>query len=83
MNKIQSKVYRRRKFITTVAKLAGTSMVVALPGVSGAASLWQPNSALTVQQVIDLILKEVPNAPFPGTVDKIISGSPGRKFWAL
>jgi len=30
----QSKIYGRRKFITTVGKLAGTSMVMAVPGVS-------------------------------------------------
>ena len=37
-----SRVYGRRKFLTTVGKLAGTSMVMAMPGVSTAGKIWQP-----------------------------------------
>lgn len=47
-------------------------MLVSLPGVSMARSLSQD---ITVKQVIDLILKEIPNAPFPKTVDELRSGS--------
>ena len=68
-------MYDRRKFITTVGTLAGTSMVLAVPGVSSAGRLWQPKATFTVQQVIDIILKEVPNARTQNTVDKIRSGS--------
>ena len=67
--------YGRRKFLTDVGKLAGASIIMTVPGVSNAGKLWQAPSALTVQQVIDIILKEVPNARTENTVDKIRSGS--------
>lgn len=35
----------------------------------------QPTAAMTIQQVIDLILKEIPGAPFSETVDTIKSGN--------
>lgn len=70
-----AKVYGRRKFITTIGKLAATSAVAAVPAASSAGKLWQPKATFTVQQVIDLILKEVPNARTENTVDKIRSGS--------
>lgn len=67
--------YGRRKFLNSVTKLAGASAVMALPGVSLAERLRQTTSALTVKQVIDIILKEIPSAPFAKTVDKLRSGS--------
>ena len=47
-------------------------MLVSMPGISLAT-----NSSLdvTVKQIVDLILKEIPNAPFPKTVDELRSGS--------
>jgi putative NIF3 family GTP cyclohydrolase 1 type 2 len=71
----QSNILARRTFITTVGKLAGASMVMAVPGISSAGKLWQPKAVFTVQQVIDIILKEIPNARTQNTVDKIRSGS--------
>ncbi|HYH02496.1 MAG TPA: Nif3-like dinuclear metal center hexameric protein, partial [Bacillota bacterium] len=49
-------------------------MVIALPGVSLANGL-QSKTAFTVKQVIDTVLKEIPNAPFTNTVDQLRSGS--------
>src|SRR5215212_5168586 len=84
MSKTYNAFYGRRKFITTVGKLAGTSVVLAIPGVSNAGKLWQPvTAALTVQQVIDVILKEVPNARRENTVDKIRSGSADQKVTGI
>ena len=77
------KLYGRRKFITTIGALAGTSMVMVVPAVSSAGILWQPKTAFTVQQVIDLILKEVPNARTQNTVDKIRSGSPDQEVTSI
>jgi putative NIF3 family GTP cyclohydrolase 1 type 2 len=74
----QPNVYGRRKFVTTMGTLAGTSMVMAIPGVSHAEKLWHPKTALTVQQVIDLILEQIPNSRTQNTVDKIRSGSPDQ-----
>ena len=74
----------RRKFIATIGKLAGTSVVMAaLPDITHAGSLWRPQAAFTVQQVIELILKEVPNARRENTVDKIRSGSPDQEVTGI
>ena len=74
----QPNVYGRRKFIKAVGKLAGASMVMAVPGVSSAGKFSKPKASFTVQQVIDLILKEIPNARTQNTVDKIRSGTPDQ-----
>lgn len=66
----------RRKFLSSVSSLVGTSMVIPLPGIGLAASGGQ---ALTVKEVIDTILKEIPNAPFPNTVDQLIAGTPEQE----
>src|SRR6186713_1236612 len=82
-NSNQVNFYGRRKFIATIGALAGTSIVMAVPNVSSAGLLWRPQAALTVQQVIDLILKEVPNARTENTVDKIRSGSPDQEITGI
>ncbi|HZI23854.1 MAG TPA: Nif3-like dinuclear metal center hexameric protein [Chryseolinea sp.] len=64
--------FGRRKFLASVTGLAATSMVITLPGVVNANGL---SKAFTVKEVIDIILKEIPNAPFPKTVDQLRSGS--------
>jgi putative NIF3 family GTP cyclohydrolase 1 type 2 len=64
--------YGRRKFLSSATSLIGTSMMMTLPTSGSAASLWQ---GLTVKAVIDIILKEIPNAPFGTTVDQLRSGS--------
>ena len=74
-NKKQSIDLERRKFIGAAAKLASASVVMSVPGVSFAGGLAQTKAALTVKDVIDIILKEVPGAPFAKTVDKLRSGS--------
>lgn len=65
-------LFGRRKFLSSVTSLVGTSMAMTLPGLSVAGSLPQ---TLTVKQVIDIILKEIPGAPFATTVDQLRSGS--------
>lgn len=62
----------RRKFLSSVTRLVGASMAMALPNAGLAENLWQ---GLTVKQVIDIILKEIPNSPFATTVDQLRSGS--------
>jgi putative NIF3 family GTP cyclohydrolase 1 type 2 len=69
--------------MSSVTKLAGASMVLAVPGVSLAASKWQAKNPLTVKQVIDTILKEVPGAPFAKTVDQLVSGSMGQEVTGI
>ena len=62
----------RRQFLESAAALAGTSIAMTLPRTGLSRSLLQ---ATTVGQVIDIILKEVPGAPFATTVDQLRSGS--------
>lgn len=64
--------YGRRKFLSSVTSFVGTSMVMSLPVVSVAENVRQ---AFTIKQVIDIILKEIPGAPFATTVDQLRSGS--------
>ena len=62
----------RRQFLSSVSGLVGTTVLLTLPGLTRAVGLLE---TFTVKQVIDIILKEIPNAPFPKTVDQLRSGS--------
>jgi len=73
MNNTNDRCFQgRRKFLSAITLLAGSSMLETIPGVSMAQT---PKQTFTVKQVIDLIMKEVPGAPFPKTVDQLIAGS--------
>ncbi len=72
MNHIDENTSGRRNFISSVVSVAGTTMIIGWPGISIAKKAGQ---ALTVGQVIDTILKEIPNAPFERTVDQLIAGN--------
>jgi putative NIF3 family GTP cyclohydrolase 1 type 2 len=65
----------RRDFLASVTAIAGASVLLTIPKANGAVSSPQ---TYTVQQVIDLIMKEVPGAPFATTVDQVRSGSPDQ-----
>ena len=65
--------YDRRKFLSSCKNLIGTSVLLSsLPGTILAHNATQ---GITVKDLIDIILKEIPNAPFPKTVDELRSGS--------
>jgi putative NIF3 family GTP cyclohydrolase 1 type 2 len=66
----------RRKFIYNVTTAVGAGIVLSAPMVSNAAGFIKTADTYTVQQVIDLFMKQVPGAPFPNTVDTIKTGSP-------
>jgi putative NIF3 family GTP cyclohydrolase 1 type 2 len=66
------KPWKRRKFVTTLVTAAGAFPLLFVPG--AAPPKW-PADSLTVQQIIDLILKSIPGAPFTSTVDTIKAGS--------
>jgi putative NIF3 family GTP cyclohydrolase 1 type 2 len=72
----------RREFIGAAMSAAATALL-AIPGFSMAAGIIQPNKDYTVQEIIDLILKEVPGAPFSQTVDTIKSGKPDQKVTGI
>ncbi|GAB2564787.1 Nif3-like dinuclear metal center hexameric protein [Spirosoma areae] len=65
----------RRKFVLTLTKAVGTSMLINTPGLSGVGQLQTRQQAFTVGQVMDLMMKTIPNAPFAKTVDTLKSGS--------
>jgi len=65
----------RRQFLSTMTKAAGVSLLVNSPLLSQAAGFSGSIAPMTVGQVMDLILKKIPNAPFPKTVDTLKSGS--------
>lgn len=65
----------RRAFISQMLKAAGATILLASPLACGAGKPKPANKALTVQDIIDLIIKDIPGAPFGSTVDTIKSGS--------
>ena len=74
--------WRRRKFISSVATAGiGATMIKPLT------TLASPNQVsadeITVQQVIDLILKSIPGAPLEETVDTIKSGDATQKVTGI
>lgn len=73
----------RRAFITSLTKAVGTSVLLASPLVSSAENLIFPQQTYTVKQIIDLFLKEIPEAPFDKTVDTLKSGSAGTKVTGI
>src|SRR5919202_5537024 len=64
----------RRQFLTNLTQVLGTSMLMNSPLLSSAQGI-DPKVPMTVGQVMDLILKTIPGAPFPKTVDTLKSGS--------
>src|SRR5437762_3529066 len=73
----------RREFVTAALKTAGISMLLTMPRVSKATNLFAYYKDYTVQDVIDIILKEIPGAPFKETVDTIKSGSASNKVTGI
>jgi len=60
----------RRAFITNTLKASAAAALLNIPGI--AIALQQKK--YTIQEVMDIILKEVPGAPFKTTVDTLKSG---------
>ena len=66
---MENKIYKRRDFLGDLVK-AGTAGLLVVPAFPNLA----PAKSLTVTEVIDLILKEVPGGRLSSTVDTIKSG---------
>ncbi len=80
-NKINS-LTKRREFISTTLKAAGAVAFLNIPFRSFAKNN-SVKKEYTVQNVIDIILKEIPSAPFAQTVDTIKSGSADNKVTGI
>lgn len=74
--------FQRRDFISTVLKTAAAAALLSTPETNfGTATL--NSKEYSVQEVIDIILKEIPGAPFPQTVDTLKSGSADQKVTGI
>ena len=75
------KYLKRRKFITTTLKASAALTLVNVPDIVKAAGIFDGDPS--IQDVIDLILKEIPEAPFKETVDTIKSGNAANKVTGI
>ncbi|MCW3117357.1 MAG: NGG1p interacting factor 3 protein, partial [Chitinophagaceae bacterium] len=67
--------YKRRTFIADVVKAAGATALLSIPETGQSAIPVAEKKEYTVQDVMDIILKEIPEAPLKQTVDTLKSGS--------
>ena len=72
----------RRRFIEQSVKTMAVASLFGIPAF-GYGQADMVSDAYTVQEIIDLILKEVPGAPFAQTVDTIKSGSPDQQVTGI
>lgn len=70
----------RRQFLHTIAGATGIA-VIAQQGAAAQSVLIEEE--VTVQQVIDLFLKDVPGAPFKQTVDTLKNGQPDQRVTGI
>lgn len=66
--------FGRRQFLATLTKAMGTSMLINTPLLIRAEPLPSDKQSITVGQVMNMIIKTIPNAPFAKTVDTLKSG---------
>lgn len=67
--------YKRRTFISGLVKAAGATAFLSVPDDAGTVPV---KKNYTVQDILDIILKEIPGAPFNETVDTLKSGRPDQ-----
>jgi hypothetical protein len=75
--------YSRKSFLTDTLKIAGGISLLSVNDFAMAAPANAAPKAYTVQQIIDIILKEVPGAPFKDTVDTLKSGSADQQVTGI
>ena len=65
----------RRDFIITLSKVAAGAALLNIPLLGKAAHFSGRRASVTVGEVMDLFINQVPGAPLPNTVDTIKAGS--------
>ncbi|MDQ6814315.1 MAG: Nif3-like dinuclear metal center hexameric protein [Bacteroidota bacterium] len=73
--KNENNFYGRRAFLVNCTALTGAAMLTAAPQLTFAGEGGGIAGSYTIEQVIDIILKEISGAPFATTVDQLRSGS--------
>ncbi len=69
----------RRKFISDTLKITGGLTLLSSPAITVAGNAYTKNKEFTIREVMDIILKEIPGAPFEQTVDTLKSGTADQK----
>lgn len=69
----------RRQFIGQVVKAGSASLLFSLPAMATASEMKE----YTVQNIMDILLKEIPGAPFKTTVDTLKSGKADAKVTGI
>ena len=67
-------LWKRRKFVLAMTKAAGAGIFLSTPFISHADRFINGRS-WTVGEIMDLFIKQIPNAPFATTVDTLKAGS--------
>src|SRR5689334_6328202 len=65
----------RRKFISTAVKAAGAGMLLSTPLPGFSESFSTGDKSVTVGEIMDRFIIEVPGAPFENTVDTLKAGN--------
>ena len=65
----------RRRFIVTAAKAAGAAVLLSSPLMTFAENLAGGSKTITVGEIMDAFISEVPGAPFATTVDTLKAGN--------
>ena len=73
----------RRDFITSALKVAGVTALAGFPILTMTAKYAEGSGAYTVQDIINIILKEIPGAPFAETVDTLKSGNANQQVTGI
>ena len=74
MDEIKHNELSRRNFVSTVSKATAAGIVLSQPIFSMAGNI-SARQSITVGDVMDMFIKEVPGAPFENTVDTLKSGN--------
>ena len=75
--------YQRKQFILDSFKIAGGAALFLSTDLANAAPAGIFQKEYTVKEIMDIILKKIPGAPFTETVDTLKSGSPDQKVTGI
>ncbi len=73
----------RRRFITNTSKALGTAIILSSPLISSASGFLNMYEPITVGEIMDLFIKEVPGGAKANTVDTLKAGSRDTKVTGI